>query len=295
MKSLVSLAAILILITGSLSGCANFTDLSESGVDMAQIPITENPSGKSYPGKFIWHDLLTPDALSAARFYEQLFGWQIEQHGQYAIVRNGDKAIAGILQVEPAAGKTREGVWIASVSVADVDAAASLVTASGGTILKGPLDMEKRGRAVMISDPQHADLVLLQAKDGDPIDTEVQIGDWLWDEIWTDNPGTTQKFYREVLGYDELLSGNDYDVFVHKGRWRAGIRHLQDPKHMIWVPVVRVTDPYAITRRVKELGGVVWIAPDEAQGDGNIALIADVTGALILVQKWTDQVPKGEN
>lgn len=295
MQPLVQIACIIMFILGSLSGCASFTGLSESGVDMAQIPITEKPSGKRYPGKFIWHDLLTPDALSAARFYEQLFGWQIEKHGQYGIVRNGDKVIAGILQVDPAAGKTREGVWIASVSVADVDAAASLVTANGGTILQGPLDMEKRGRAVMISDPQRADLVLLQAKGGDPIETAVQIGDWLWDEIWTDNPETIRKFYREVLGYDDMLSGNDYDVFVHEGRWRAGIRHLQDPKHMLWVPVVRVADPYAITQRVKELGGVVWVTPDEAPGDGDIALIADVTGALILVQKWTDQMSKGEN
>ncbi len=294
MQSFVSLVAILIFITGSLSGCASVTDLSESSVDMAQIPITEKPTGKNYPGKFIWHDLLTPDALSAARFYEQLFGWQIEQHGQYAIVRNGDKAIAGILQVEPAAGKTREGVWMASVSVTDVDAAASLVTANGGTILHGPVDMAKRGRAVMISDPQRADLVLLQARGGDPVDTEVQIGDWLWDEIWTDRPETIEKFYREVLGYDELLSGNDYDVFVHEGQWRAGIRYLQKSKHMLWVPVVRVADPYAITRQVKALGGVVWVSPGEAPGNEDIALIADVTGALLLVQKWDSQDPKGE-
>ncbi len=295
MQSLVCLLGMLVLMTSSLSGCASFTDLSESGVDMAQIPITENPSGKSYPGKFIWHDLLTPDALSAARFYEQLFGWQIEQHGQYAVVRNGDKAIAGILQVEPVAGKTREGVWIASVSVADVDAVASLVTANGGTILKGPLDMGQRGRAVMISDPQRADLVLLQAKGGDPVDSEAQIGDWLWDEIWTDNPEIIEKFYRQVLGYDNLLSGNDYDVFTHKGEWRAGIRHLQDAKHMLWVPVVRVADPYLITKHVEKLGGVVWVTPDEAPGNGNTALIADPTGALLLVQRWPSQTAEGED
>ncbi len=295
MQSLMRLFSFLLFATGFLSGCTGFTGLSESGVDMAQLPITEKPSGKSYPGKFIWHDLLTPDALSAAKFYEQLFGWQIEYHGQYAIVRNGSKVIAGILQVKPEAGKTREGVWIASASVTDVDAAASRVIANGGTILKGPLDMDQRGRAVMISDPQHADLVLLQARGGDPVDTEVQVGDWLWNEIWTDDPNTIGKFYRQVLGYDELLSGYDYDVLMHKGTWRAGVRHLRDAKHMIWVPVVRVEDPYVITRRVKELGGVVWVTPDDAPGKGNAALIADVTGALLLVQRWSSQTPEGEN
>ncbi len=294
MQSLIRLVGFLMLAAGSLNGCAGYTELSEGGVDMAQIPIIENPSGKSYPGKFIWHDLLTPDAHSAATFYEQLFGWKIEYHGDYAIVKNGDKAIAGILQVEPAAGKTREGIWIASASVADVDAAADLVMANGGTILKGPLDMGERGRVVMISDPQRANLVLLQAKGGDPVDTKAQIGDWLWNEIWTDKPETIEKFYRQVLGYDELLSGDDYDVFMHEGNWRAGLRHLQDAKHMLWVPVVRVADPYAITRRVKELGGVVWVTPDEAPGNGDIALIGDTTGALLLVQRWPSQAAKGE-
>ncbi len=294
MQSLIRLVGFLMLAAVSLSGCASHTELSEGRVDMAQIPIIENPTGKSYPGKFIWHDLLTPDARSAATFYEQLFGWQIEYHGDYAIVKNGDKAIAGILQVAPEADKTREGVWIASASVADVDAAADLVTANGGTILKGPLDMGERGRVVMISDPQRANLVLLQAKGGDPVDTEAQIGDWLWNEIWTDKPETIEKFYRQVLGYDELLSGDDYDVFIHKGKWRAGLRHLQDAKHMLWVPVVRVADPYAITRRVKELGGVVWVTPDEVPGNSDIALIGDTTGAVLLVQRWSSQADKGE-
>ncbi len=123
------------------------------------------------------------------------------------IVRNAEKPIAGILQVEPETGKTRDAVWIPTVSVADADNAAELVTANGGTILKDPVDMDKRGRAVMISDPQQANLVFLTAKGGDPADTEVAIGDWLWDKIWTDNPDGIEEFYSRVLGYDKIVSG----------------------------------------------------------------------------------------
>ncbi len=295
MQPLVYVVGLLMAVAVSLSGCTGFSELSEGGVDMAQVPVTAAPTDKTHPGKFIWHDLLTPDAVSAAEFYQQLFGWQVEFQGQYAVVSNGDKPIAGILQVEPPAGKTRDGVWIPSVSVADVDAAVSRVKAGGGTILKGPLDMAKRGRAVMISDPQRADLVLLAAKGGDPADSEAGIGDWLWDEIWTDNPETIDEFYSQVLGYEKISFSSDYDVFTRDGQWRAGIRHLQDPKHMLWVPVVRVTDPYATVRRVKELGGVVWITPDEAPGNGSTALIADTTGALLLIQRWPVQLTEEEN
>jgi predicted enzyme related to lactoylglutathione lyase len=277
-----------------LGGCANFGKLSEGGDEMAQVPITETPSGQTYPGKFIWHDLLTPDPLLAGKFYEELFGWQIQYQGQYAIVRNGDKLIAGILQANPPDGRARDGVWIPSVSVADVDTAASLVKAKGGKLLKGPVDMDQRGRAVLISDPQGANLVLLSAKGGDPADAEAAIGDWLWDEIWTIDPDNTEKFYRSVLGYDEIALGDKYHVFMHKGKWRAGIRLVQDDKeHMLWVPVVRVADPDATTQRVSELGGVVWVAPDEAPSKGDTALIGDSTGALLLIQRWPPQAPEG--
>ena len=57
-------------------GCANFAQPLGGADEMSQVAVTENPSGERYPGKFIWHDLVTTDATSAAKFYEQLFGWQ---------------------------------------------------------------------------------------------------------------------------------------------------------------------------------------------------------------------------
>ncbi len=284
-----SVRGIGVLITAAvfLGGCANVGKLSEGGVEMTQVPITENPSGKTFPGKFVWHDLLTPDPAAAGRFYEKLFGWQIDYQGQYSVVRNGGKLIAGILKVEPPEGAIAEAVWMPSVSVVDVDAAASRVVANGGMVLKGPLDMDKRGHAVLISDPQRADMVLLEAKGGDPADTEAAIGDWLWDEIWTDDPDGTEAFYEAVLGYDEIALGEGYDVFLHQGEWRAGIRYVKDKReHMLWVPVVRVADPAVTVQAVPELGGVVWVAPDEPPSNGDTALIGDSTGALLLIQRW---------
>jgi len=294
MQSIARFAGVLVTAAVFLGGCAGSGKLSKGGVEMARVPITESPSGKTYPGKFIWHDLLTPDPRLAGKFYEELFGWQIEYRGQYAVVRNGDKLVAGILQANPPDGRTRDGVWIPSASVADVDAAASLVKANGGKILKGPLDMDKRGRAVLISDPQGADLVLLSAKGGDPADAEAAIGDWLWDEIWTIDPDKTENFYRSVLGYDEMALGEKYRVFMHEGEWRSGIRVVPDEKeHMLWVPVVRVVDPQATAQRVIELGGVVWVAPDEAPSKGDTALIGDTTGALLLIQRWPPRASAG--
>ena len=62
--------------------------------------------------------------------------------------------------------------------------------------------------------------MLLSAKGGDPADAEAVIGDWLWDEIWTNDPDTIKEFYRYVLGYDEMgsnplfLTGNTDTVYA---------------------------------------------------------------------------------
>jgi len=274
----------------ALSGCANLGIQTSTKAQVSLTPVTEHSTGKSHPGKFIWHDLVTPDPVAAGDFYKALFGWKVDYQDDYAVVRNGDKLIAGILKVKPKEGREKKGVWLPSVSVTDVDAAAKLVTTNGGSILKGPADMGQRGRAVLISDSQHADLVLLDTRNNDPEDSPAAIGDWLWDEVWTDNPEATEAFYAEVVGYDQMVSSNQYDVFMHSEKMRAGLRHVDsETKNRLWVPVVRVADPELIIQRVAELGGHVLLRPNEAPSTGDTALIADPTGALLLVQRWPSQ------
>ena len=279
-----------------LSGCSNFGNFSAGRAEIEQVPITDHPSGKNFPGRFVWHDLVTPDLMSAGKFYEKLFNWQIEYQEYYAVVRNNGKRIAGILQMKPHKSKA-PGVWVPSVSVADVEGASQRAKSGGGTIENGPVDMAKRGHTVLIKDSLGTNLVLLSAKGGDPAETEVMPGDWLWNEIWTNDPAKTKEFYASILGYDEVLSiKDDYGVFIHNGKWMAGIRHVDGSSDkLLWVPVVRVTNPDATAQLTEDLGGVVLITPDEAPNKGNTALISDPTGGLLLIQKWSSRSPDGEH
>jgi len=267
---------------------------------MAETPIIEQPSGEVYPGKFIWHDLLTHEPKKAGQFYQDLFGWTIEYQPHYALIRNGGKLIAGIVttgvvKADATDETVKGGLWLPTVSVADIDATASAVTANGGKILNGPIDMGQRGHALLIRDPQQSDLVVLSAKGGDPVDADPAIGDWLWDELWSKNPESLEPFYAAVFGYDQVLSSDDYSVFLHDDEWRAGIRHVKDnTRHLLWVPVVRVADTAATTKRASELGGTVQVEAGEVPGNPDIALIADTVGTLLLVQRWPTQAVKKE-
>jgi predicted enzyme related to lactoylglutathione lyase len=273
-----------------LSGCTAPKPLPEGGAELARVPVTENPTGSTIPGKIIWHDLLTPDLRLSGKFYTKLFGWQISYGEHYATIRNEGKLIGGILEVEPVDNDPKAR-WIPTISVRDLDKAAGRLKAAGGSIQNGPLDIGKRGRALLFSDFQEADLVLLTAKGGDPGDGEVSIGDWLWDEIWTRDPESTRNFYMGVLEYDEVVTArDDYEIFKRSGKWRAGIRHTADkPVSSSWVSVIRVTDPWATAIQAKELGGAVLLSPDQAKNRGNVALLRDPLGALLIVQRWTPQ------
>lgn len=287
---------VVILVLFLVSGCAQFDRLSDGGAELARSPITDNPSGKNYTGKIVWHDLLTSELRVAGSFYEKLFGWQIEYKEHSAIARNNGARVAGILEL-PRREDTLRAVWIPSVSVENVDTTLGLVEANGGKVLRGPVDMDERGRAALVRDFQGADLVLLTAKGGDPVQTEAEVGDWLWNEIWTDNPSKTENYYIAVLGYDEIFQvKDDYSVFMEDDQWIAGMRHLgENIDERVWVPVVRVADPVSLVRQVEPLGGEVLIPPDQAPNKGSTALISDPTGAILLIQRWPIQTSYSTN
>jgi predicted enzyme related to lactoylglutathione lyase len=279
--------AIPFLAVISLLGCAGLEPSSGGSVEDQLPPITASPTHEYHPGKFVWHDLLTADIESAKAFYAALFGWSFEQQGRYAVISNQGRKMGGILDVRNKDKRDAEALWLANMSVADVDGSVDFVKAQGGRIIKGPVDMEHRGRGVLIADPQGAQLLLLHAVSGDPEDVDPAIGDWLWNEIWTNTPEATTGFYQTLGGYDVLSNGKDYQVLERDGRWRAGVRYLIDSQFNVrWVPTVRVDDLTAIVDQVEGLGGVVWVRPDEAPSNGDTALISDSTGALLMVQRW---------
>lgn len=258
--------------------------------EKAALPaITKENTHKHYRGKFVWHDLLTADTASAQTFYAKLFGWTYEKRGEYVLVMNKGRLIGGMMKVTPKAGEKAEAVWLPSLSVADVDKAVSYTKRRKGKVLNGPMDMKERGRGALISDPHGAHIVLLRSKSGDPLDRTPQMGDWLWNELWSNHLSKSYGFYRTLGGYDKTKPTDDYVILKRKGKWRAGIRNVQeDGLKVHWVPVIRVADPKVITAKVPKLGGRVLMEPQASFMNGDVAVIVDPSGALVIVQRWEE-------
>lgn len=280
--SIVSLSLLLI-------GCSGVNTPTPPQETLSLPAITKSATGKHYSGKFVWHDLLTDDMTKAKTFYAGLLGWTFEDREHYATIYNDGKLIGGMMEVAAPSGSNAEAVWLPWMSVKSVANSVKFVKSKGGKVLKGPLEMKERGKGVLISDPQGAQIVLLHAKGGDPLDATPKMGDWLWNELWSKSPKESDAFYRHLGQYDRSDSRENYNILIEKGKWRAGIRHIvREDVNEHWVPVIRVEDPEKLLVKVEKLGGTVLMKPTKSLMNGDVAVIADNSGAHLILQRWSE-------
>ena len=112
-------------------------------------------------GEASWIELMTTDAPAAMTFYEQLFGWQPSQAmdmgemGTYQMFNRGDRMIGGMMNKPPAMAQVPPN-WAIYFRVPDINAAVERITAGGGTIAFGPMEVPGGDWIVNAMDPQGA-------------------------------------------------------------------------------------------------------------------------------------------
>ncbi|MEO8123271.1 MAG: VOC family protein, partial [Burkholderiales bacterium] len=246
-------------------------------------------------GKFVWRDLMTNDPALVKPFYAALFGWEyLERTAQgrpYTLVKSGGQFIGGIAKVERQVADQPNSQWLNFLSVADVDQAAQQTRAAGGSVLLPAFDLPKIGRAAIVVDPQGAPLGLIRASFGDPADTpQPTLNHFLWTEELVHDPRAAASFYSKLAGFEVVteIDGDRPFLLLRKGRDRAAIMRMPiEGMQPRWLVSVMVADPAASAQRAKQLGGKVIVVPHTNVRNGTMALIADPSGALIALQKWT--------
>ncbi len=256
-------------------------------------PIAVPPTGKLLPGKVIWFDLLTVDAARARPFYEAVLGWTFEDRGGYAIARDGDVPVAGMIQLPPPSGggAAQPSRWMPLLSVADVGRAAAVAQKAGGRIMEGPGSLGARGQYAAVADPRGAQFVLVTATGGDPVDAKAPPPGWMWAELWTDDLTGSATFYKKVLGYETWQVGTGKDttwIYASGGRPRARAARMpfqNVPAH--WLPYVLVKDLRVALAQVDARAGHVLRRP-VAEGP-QLALVTDPGGAALVLEQRPEQ------
>lgn len=138
---------------------------------MKPIPPAEGDPPKrdvNQPGHTGWHECMgaDPDA-GGFDFYAQMFGWTqgdavpMGDHGTYQLFHNQDGRVGGMMRRPPHIPASHWGYYF---RVPDIDAAAARITASGGQILNGPMDVPGDDRIINGMDPQGAHFSVVARK-----------------------------------------------------------------------------------------------------------------------------------
>ena len=239
-----------------------------------------------YPhGTFSWADNSSTDPEAAIAFYMDLFGWSkyeipIDQNHTYTMFQHQGENVAAL------SGMLPEGVpslWFNYVTVDEVDPLADVVTANGGTIVYGPVDLFGSGRMLHIQDPTGADLGLWQPNEHIGAGIVNTIGAMCWNELCTNDIDTAKAFYATLLGW-EYYGDEHYTHISNRGRNNGGMIKL-DNVPPCWMVYFHVADIDASIQRVTELGGTIALPKHEIPDGGWWSVVADPAGAHFYIMQ----------
>ncbi|WP_312015524.1 VOC family protein [Bradyrhizobium manausense] len=110
------------------------------------------------PGRVGWHELLAADRTVIFDFYRELFGWQkvdaqTDPADLYQLFSAGGQTVGGMLTKFPSVAQPS---WLHYFNVDDIGAATKHISAGGGRILQGPIELPDGCWIARCLDPQGA-------------------------------------------------------------------------------------------------------------------------------------------
>ena len=155
------------------------------------------------PGVPCWVDTAQPDPSRAARFYGELFDWELTEAmppdapGSHLIATLDGHDVAAIGLMDP----DEPPAWRTYIACEDADATGAAVVRAGGTVVWGPEDVGPAGRTATCADPQGALFQLWQARDRLGAQVVNVPNTWNFSHLHTSEPDLALPFYGEVFGW----------------------------------------------------------------------------------------------
>jgi uncharacterized protein len=236
---------------------------------------------------FSWVDVTSQDFEASARFYSEMFGWQIErgseEFGGYSMAVLNGRMVAGI---SPAMSPDAPPVWSTYVDVASVDSTIAKVLDAGGTVLVEPMDVGEAGRMAVFSDPEGGVIGLWEANQHKGAGLVNEPNTWAWSELLCDDPDKEKAFYTAVFAWGSITHGEGADGYTE---WQLADRSIGGMMHKpptmppgsptCWVVYIAVEDIDAAVQKLEGLGGSVFVPPTEIE-PGRFAAVSDPIGAM---------------
>ena len=243
-------------------------------------------------GDVAWFDLITENEQVAGEFYAALFGWEVVSDpadGKMFIYKG--TPIAGMSPIDDSVPDVDESQWIPVIIVEDVARAAEAATSSGGKIERPVTTASGWLTYTVIRDPEGVVVALVRTER--PLGGNDGAGNWVWAEMWTNDVDAAATFYGNVVGYENAIAEREdgpYPYLKMNDDPKAGIVRIAyegvDPG---WAPYIGIVDMDATLRTARELGGFVYLWPEETSADGRIALLGDPLGTAFFVYELDEE------
>ena len=254
-----------------------------------------------YPqGTFSWADTSSTNPEAAKQFYMDLFGWgkfdiPIGEGMTYTMFQHQGENVAALSGATPEA--LEQGIpshWSCYVSVDDVDALLPIVTANGGQIIYGPMDVFDSGRMAFLMDPTGAPLGLWQAREHIGAGLVNTVGAMCWNELLTWDTAAARAFYTALFGWEYTVDENGYIMISNGGRNNGAMMQMDESfgeMPSMWQPYFTVADIDASIAQASSSGGTIIIPKTEAPGAGHFAYLSDPAGAHFYIIQLNQAEP----
>jgi predicted enzyme related to lactoylglutathione lyase len=239
-------------------------------------------------GRFVWHELMTPDTSGAHAFYAKVAGWKTqawEHDPSYQMFVGGNGPLGG--SVAQASGTPH---WLHYVGTPDIDATVQAAKSRGGSVTKEVTSMPSGGKYAVLTDPQGAAIAAYQSADDAGKESPPKRGEFSWHELATTDWRAAVDFYSAVFGWEKMAEHDmgamgKYVLFGSNGVQRGGMfnKPAEMPGGPSWLGYIRVKDVNEAVKKAKAARATLVNGPMEVPGGDWIAQFVDPYGAMFAV------------
>lgn len=145
--------------TGKLSMCTD-----PHGANFSIHQPGDNPGAD--PSPVTWYELYSPNPEEAKAFYSSTFPWTAQDYDMgdfmYPMFFLGDRMFAGIMNTSTPEMESIPPNWLIYFYTADIAATVEKVTANGGSIVNGTMEVPGVGQIAIVADNHGATFAVHQ-------------------------------------------------------------------------------------------------------------------------------------
>jgi predicted enzyme related to lactoylglutathione lyase len=238
-------------------------------------------------GRFVWHELLTPNGPAAQAFYARTLGWKTqgwEHDPSYSLFVGTSGPLGASIEK-----RTATPQWVAYIGTPDVAATVDAAVRLGGRLITPPTVVPNAGTHAVLADPQGATFAVHASSMPARPDAPAGHGEFSWHELATTTASTAAfAFYTALFGWDEISQldmgpTGTYLIFGRNGQRLGGMfnkGHTGKPGPAYWLGYVRVRNLDEAIANAKAAGGAVLTGPMDVPGGDRIVQLTDPHGAF---------------